>query len=115
MTVQAAEKFPQDYTLEVTNPGGHSSRPMPDNAIYHLADASMRIEVTNSDGVRTTTPENSLDHFTSAAVFARVPVIELWAAKRVLDQGVHGVIFPFTGTAEKAARAAAACRGRNRS
>jgi len=44
-----------------------------------------------------------------AAVFARVPVIELWTAKRVLDQGVHGVIFPFTGTAEKAARAAAAC------
>ncbi len=45
-----------------------------------------------------------------AAVFARVPVIELWTAKRVLDQGVHGVIFPFTGTAEKAAHAAAACR-----
>ncbi len=37
MTVQAAEKFPQNYTLEVTNPGGHSSRPMPNNAIYHLA------------------------------------------------------------------------------
>jgi 2-keto-3-deoxy-L-rhamnonate aldolase RhmA len=44
-----------------------------------------------------------------AAVFARVPVNELWTAKRVLDQGVHGVIFPFTTTAEKAARAAAAC------
>ncbi|SPE22761.1 HpcH/HpaI aldolase [Candidatus Sulfopaludibacter sp. SbA3] len=45
-----------------------------------------------------------------AAVFARVPVIELWTAKRVLDQGVHGVIFPFTSTPEKAALAAAACR-----
>src|SRR5438105_468972 len=45
-----------------------------------------------------------------AAVFARVPVVELWTAKRVLDQGVCGVIFPFTGTGEKAARAAAACR-----
>lgn len=44
-----------------------------------------------------------------AAVFARVPVNELWTAKRVLDQGVHGVIFPFTTTSEKAARAAAAC------
>jgi 2-keto-3-deoxy-L-rhamnonate aldolase RhmA len=44
-----------------------------------------------------------------AAVFARVPVNELWTAKRVLDQGVHGVIFPFTTTAEKAARAAAGC------
>ena len=28
-------------------------------------------------------------------VFARVPVVELWTAKRVLDQGVTGVIFPF--------------------
>ena len=37
MTIQAAEKFPQNYKLEVTNPGGHSSRPMPDNAIYRLA------------------------------------------------------------------------------
>lgn len=45
-----------------------------------------------------------------AAVFARVPVIELWTAKRVLDQGVHGVIFPFTSSAGKAALAAAACR-----
>src|SRR3954464_8622273 len=45
-----------------------------------------------------------------AAVFARVPVVELWTAKRVLDQGVSGVIFPFSGTAGKAALAAAACR-----
>lgn len=41
--------------------------------------------------------------------FARVPVNELWTAKRVLDQGVHGVIFPFTTTPELAQRAAAAC------
>ena len=45
-----------------------------------------------------------------ATVFARVPVVELWTAKRVLDQGVSGVIFPFVGTAAKAACAAASCR-----
>lgn len=45
-----------------------------------------------------------------AAVFARVPVVELWTAKRVLDQGVSGVIFPFTSTAEVARRAALACK-----
>src|SRR5438270_11647984 len=45
-----------------------------------------------------------------APVFARVPVVELWTAKRVLDQGVSGVIFPFTGSAQEAACAAAACR-----
>jgi 2-keto-3-deoxy-L-rhamnonate aldolase RhmA len=41
--------------------------------------------------------------------FARVPVNELWTAKRMLDAGVHGVIFPFTTTPELAQRAAAAC------
>src|ERR1051325_9948204 len=45
-----------------------------------------------------------------AVPFARVPVNELWTAKRVLDAGVHGVIFPFTSTPELAAQAAAACR-----
>ena len=45
-----------------------------------------------------------------ALPFARVPVNELWTAKRVLDAGVFGVIFPFTGTPELARQAAAACR-----
>lgn len=42
--------------------------------------------------------------------FARPPVNELWMAKRVLDCGVLGVIFPFTSTPELARQAAAACR-----
>ncbi|MCS7314585.1 MAG: aldolase/citrate lyase family protein [Bryobacterales bacterium] len=45
-----------------------------------------------------------------AVPFARVPVNELWTAKRVLDMGVHGVIFPFTSTPELARQAVAACR-----
>jgi acetylornithine deacetylase/succinyl-diaminopimelate desuccinylase-like protein len=35
--VQTSEKIYVTYTLEVTNPGGHSSEPVPDNAIYRLA------------------------------------------------------------------------------
>ena len=34
--VQASEKVYLTFQLEVTNPGGHSSRPRPDNAIYTL-------------------------------------------------------------------------------
>jgi len=45
-----------------------------------------------------------------ALPFARVPVNETWMAKRVLDAGVCGVIFPFSSTPELAAQAAAACR-----
>jgi len=41
--VQAGEKAYQDFKLTVTNPGGHSSRPRPDNAIYQLADALEKI------------------------------------------------------------------------
>ena len=45
-----------------------------------------------------------------AVPFARPPVNELWMAKRLLDCGVLGVIFPFTSTPELARQAAAACR-----
>lgn len=42
--VDATEKLYGDYQLTVTNPGGHSSLPVPDNAIYHLANALTRLE-----------------------------------------------------------------------
>ena len=42
--VQAAEKVYYDFTFEVRNKGGHSSRPVKDNAIYHLANALARLE-----------------------------------------------------------------------
>jgi len=44
MDVDATEKLYGDYQLTVTNPGGHSSLPVPDNAIYHLADALIRLQ-----------------------------------------------------------------------
>ncbi len=45
-----------------------------------------------------------------AVPLARPPVNELWMAKRVLDAGVLGVLFPFTRTPELARQAVAACR-----
>lgn len=42
--VQIAEKTYADFRLRVTNPGGHSSRPRPDNAIYQLAGALKALE-----------------------------------------------------------------------
>ncbi|HWF83420.1 MAG TPA: M20/M25/M40 family metallo-hydrolase [Vicinamibacterales bacterium] len=42
--VGASEKVYQDFKLEVKNAGGHSSRPVRDNAIYHLSDALGRLE-----------------------------------------------------------------------
>jgi acetylornithine deacetylase/succinyl-diaminopimelate desuccinylase-like protein len=43
LEIQAGEKTAQNFRLEVTNPGGHSSRPVKDNAIYRLAAALTRI------------------------------------------------------------------------
>lgn len=42
--VQGAEKTYADFNLTVTDPGGHSSRPTPTNAIYRLAKALDRLE-----------------------------------------------------------------------
>jgi acetylornithine deacetylase/succinyl-diaminopimelate desuccinylase-like protein len=41
--IQVSEKYVINFRLEVRNKGGHSSMPVPDNAIYHLANALDRI------------------------------------------------------------------------
>ena len=41
--IQPAEKWYLDLRLEVRNKGGHSSLPVPDNAIYHLSNALVRL------------------------------------------------------------------------
>ncbi|WP_425339275.1 M20/M25/M40 family metallo-hydrolase [Brevundimonas alba] len=43
LEIQAGEKVYQDFAFEITNPGGHSSRPVPDNAIDRLANALVRL------------------------------------------------------------------------
>jgi len=42
--IQASEKLYQDFDLTVTNPGGHSSLPTSENAIYQLAEGLTRLE-----------------------------------------------------------------------
>ena len=58
LTIQVGEKLPQSYQFEVTNPGGHSARPVPNNAIVHLALAVAKLApdtfpVTLTDTTRT--------------------------------------------------------------
>src|SRR5213082_1733933 len=42
--IQASEKVYVDFQFESLNPGGHSSVPSPDNAIYHLAGALAHLQ-----------------------------------------------------------------------
>ena len=42
-SVQTSEKYVLNYRLEVRDPGGHSSQPRKDNAIYRLAEGLVRL------------------------------------------------------------------------
>jgi len=42
--IEASEKLYADFTLEVTDKGGHSSEPTANNAIYHLADGLVKLQ-----------------------------------------------------------------------
>lgn len=42
--IQTAEKVYASFALEASSPGGHSSRPGPENAIYKIAGALARVE-----------------------------------------------------------------------
>jgi acetylornithine deacetylase/succinyl-diaminopimelate desuccinylase-like protein len=44
LALQVGEKAAQNYTFAATNPGGHSSQPVPVNAIYQLADAVKAVQ-----------------------------------------------------------------------
>jgi acetylornithine deacetylase/succinyl-diaminopimelate desuccinylase-like protein len=46
VNIGASEKLYADYAIVATNPGGHSSLPRPDNAIYELAAALQRLLVS---------------------------------------------------------------------
>lgn len=81
--IQAGEKIYQSFLLEVTNPGGHSSAPYRDNAIYHLADGLSRLgkfsfpfklsDVTRAYYERMSTLEKGQVAIDMKAILADVP------------------------------------------
>ena len=54
-TWQGAEKTYIDFQLEVTNPGGHSSAPRPDNAIAQLSQRARADQPPTASRPRSTT------------------------------------------------------------
>jgi acetylornithine deacetylase/succinyl-diaminopimelate desuccinylase-like protein len=69
--LQASEKVYEDFQFETTNPGGHSSIPGPDNAIYELAAALGRLSKF-SFPVRTN--EITRGYFAQSAKFVSGPL-----------------------------------------
>jgi len=66
--IQGAEKTYADFTLTFTDPGGHSSRPTPTNAIYRLAKALDRLAA-----YRFPTVSNEITRASFAAEAAATP------------------------------------------
>jgi acetylornithine deacetylase/succinyl-diaminopimelate desuccinylase-like protein len=78
--IQTAEKIYQTFTFTATNPGGHSSRPRPDNAIYDLAHTLDRLETYRFEPMQN---ETTRAYFTARAATAELEVreaIERWLA-----------------------------------
>lgn len=78
--IQTAEKTYQSYTLTATNPGGHSSRPRPDNAIYALAHVLARLERHRFEPMQNETTRGYLAHRARSAEPALAAAIRRWLA-----------------------------------
>src|SRR5262249_37990559 len=89
-SVQAAEKVYVTFKLEVHNPGGHSSLPTKDNAIYRLAAALGRLSAYAFPA-----PSNDI----TRAPFAKWSQLQAAAGERTLASDMAAVAQPTPDTA----------------
>lgn len=78
--IQTAEKIYQSFILTSTNPGGHSSRPRPDNAIYALAHTLDRLEAYRFEPMLNETTRAYFTHRATNADAALAGNIRRWLA-----------------------------------
>ena len=78
--IQTAEKTYQSYYLTATNPGGHSSRPRPDNAIYALAHTLERLEHFRFEPMQNDTTRAYFTHRAESASPELAGLIRRWLA-----------------------------------
>lgn len=78
--IQTAEKIYQSFTLTATNPGGHSSRPRPDNAIYQLAHTLERLERYRFEPMQNETTRAYFTHRAESAEPPLAAAIRRWLA-----------------------------------
>ena len=78
--IQTAEKIYQSFTFTATNPGGHSSRPRPDNAIYDLSRTLQRLEAHRFEPMLNDTTRAMLTHRLRTAEPPLAAAIRRWLA-----------------------------------
>jgi acetylornithine deacetylase/succinyl-diaminopimelate desuccinylase-like protein len=79
-SMQTSEKIYQSFILTATNPGGHSSRPRPDNAIYALAHTLGRVEQYRFEPMLNDTTRAYFAHRARAAEPPLAAAIRRWLA-----------------------------------
>jgi acetylornithine deacetylase/succinyl-diaminopimelate desuccinylase-like protein len=94
--LQTSEKTYQDFTLTATNPGGHSSRPRPDNAIYELSRVLQRLERHRFEPRMNDTTRAMLTHRLQTAEPPLAAAIRRWLANP--DDGEAADIIEATPT-----------------
>ncbi len=83
LAMQVGEKATRTFDLEATNPGGHSSVPRPDNAVYDLAEAVVAIKQLGFPVQLNDTTRAFLKQY---AATAAVPV-QMAITKLLADEG----------------------------
>jgi acetylornithine deacetylase/succinyl-diaminopimelate desuccinylase-like protein len=82
-TVQTSEKIYASFQLEFSNPGGHSSLPRRDNAIYALADALRRLHVYEFPIQLNDTTRAFFERWRALAPERELPVVDALGAGRL--------------------------------
>ena len=106
--IQTAEKIFQSFTFTATNPGGHSSRPRPDNAIYELAHSLDRLEHYRFEPHLNDTTRAYFRHRTETARPSSPLMINRWLANE--NDGAGGRLDRGHRTPRSASPAPAASR-----
>ena len=90
-SMPTAEKAYADYTLTVRNPGGHSGKPRPDNAIYSLARALGRVAAHRFPPVMNETTRAYFNVRRTTAPAPLAAAIERWLADPVDDRAADTI------------------------
>ena len=99
--VQVGEKVVQQFRMETTNPGGHSSVPIRDNAIYQLAQALLKLRdyefpITLNDTTRAFFSKAGAGRTDAAGkamvAIAKDPADKVAEAELNKDRGFHSML-----------------------
>jgi acetylornithine deacetylase/succinyl-diaminopimelate desuccinylase-like protein len=86
--VQLSEKYVINYRFEVKNKGGHSSLPVPDNAIYRLSEALLKVSKFKFPAQPNDVTRAYFEQMSKASPPADAALMKPLAAEKLADRSV---------------------------